>query len=460
MVDMSSLWQIRRSRTDTKLAGLCGGVAEHWQVDPVLVRVGWALLALTGGVGVIVYVAGWLLIPLEGQDRSVADDLFGGAVRRWPREVWVVLVAVACLATFAAFSSVSPFGLGSAVVIAVVWYFGFYRNRGRRDPGHNSDGTPVRPPASLDPTSSPAESVTPFTQAAVAWRNRVQEVTRPTSNGATRSEPAQRAAWSPPPTAEWPTMPPAPGVDPDPVPTAAVDEHAAFLAQPDPVGLYVETVPESAVPIRPGASRSARRLRLATVAALGITLSGLGVAGALGLHVSALTYAAAALLVLGLALVAATWLGRARGMLGLGVLAALTTLVIGVASGMVPGTTTAAAGGFGSREVSYARLADLPSTPDQLRGGELVVDLTALRPTTSVNYAAHVGTGQLVVVVPPDTGLAMTYRVGLGQVDALGREIQGGQNLTGTTELVPAEPGRPSLTLDLSVDQGQIVVRR
>ena len=43
----------RRSATDTKLAGVCGGVAARWGLDPVLVRVGFVLLALTGGIGVI-----------------------------------------------------------------------------------------------------------------------------------------------------------------------------------------------------------------------------------------------------------------------------------------------------------------------------------------------------------------------------------------------------------------------
>ena len=48
---MSSIWTVRRSSSDVKLAGLCGGLARHWGIDPVLVRVGWALLALSGGIG-------------------------------------------------------------------------------------------------------------------------------------------------------------------------------------------------------------------------------------------------------------------------------------------------------------------------------------------------------------------------------------------------------------------------
>ena len=57
---MSSIWTIRRSTSDAKLAGLCGGIAKHWGVDPVLVRVAFALLALSAGMGVVLYLAGVL----------------------------------------------------------------------------------------------------------------------------------------------------------------------------------------------------------------------------------------------------------------------------------------------------------------------------------------------------------------------------------------------------------------
>ena len=75
---MSSVWSIRRSTVDKKLAGVCGGVARHWNVDPVLVRVGWVLLALSGGVGVVLYVAAWLLVPADGATSSTMDDLGQG----------------------------------------------------------------------------------------------------------------------------------------------------------------------------------------------------------------------------------------------------------------------------------------------------------------------------------------------------------------------------------------------
>ncbi len=129
---MSSVWSIRRSTADKKLAGVCGGVARHWGVDPLLVRVGWALLALSGGVGIVLYAAAWLLVPADGSTTSTMDDLTKGQTSSWPREAWVAIVAVACLVTFAIFSSTTTIGFGPAVVLALIWYFGYYKNRVRR----------------------------------------------------------------------------------------------------------------------------------------------------------------------------------------------------------------------------------------------------------------------------------------------------------------------------------------
>ena len=126
---MSSIWTIRRSTSDVKLAGLCGGIARQWGVDPLLVRIGFAMLALSGGIGVILYLAGWLLLPADGRDTAPVDDLFGATTRRWPREVWIAIVSIVCVAAFPLFGSLTPFGIGPALVIAVIWYFGVYRTR-------------------------------------------------------------------------------------------------------------------------------------------------------------------------------------------------------------------------------------------------------------------------------------------------------------------------------------------
>lgn len=55
--------RLYRSRSDRKIAGVCGGIAEHFGWDPTLVRLGWVLLTLMGGSGVLIYLILWVVMP-------------------------------------------------------------------------------------------------------------------------------------------------------------------------------------------------------------------------------------------------------------------------------------------------------------------------------------------------------------------------------------------------------------
>jgi phage shock protein PspC (stress-responsive transcriptional regulator) len=55
--------RLHLSDTDRKIAGVCGGLGEWLEVDPVLFRVAFVLLAFVGGLGVFAYIVLWLLIP-------------------------------------------------------------------------------------------------------------------------------------------------------------------------------------------------------------------------------------------------------------------------------------------------------------------------------------------------------------------------------------------------------------
>jgi phage shock protein PspC (stress-responsive transcriptional regulator) len=57
------------------LAGVAAGLADYFDVDPLMVRIGFVALALLGGLAVPLYLAGWMLIPEEGADVSVAEEL-------------------------------------------------------------------------------------------------------------------------------------------------------------------------------------------------------------------------------------------------------------------------------------------------------------------------------------------------------------------------------------------------
>jgi phage shock protein C len=57
-----------RSQKDRMIAGVCGGLADHFQVDPVLVRLAFVLLTIYGGAGPLVYLLLAILMPLEGEE--------------------------------------------------------------------------------------------------------------------------------------------------------------------------------------------------------------------------------------------------------------------------------------------------------------------------------------------------------------------------------------------------------
>lgn len=55
--------RLYRSKTNRYIGGVCGGVAEYFNLDPTLVRVLWVLSAFLNGFGVIAYIASWIIIP-------------------------------------------------------------------------------------------------------------------------------------------------------------------------------------------------------------------------------------------------------------------------------------------------------------------------------------------------------------------------------------------------------------
>lgn len=67
--------QLRRTRKGRIIAGVCSGVGEYVGIDANLIRIGLAVLTLFGGLGVGVYAIGWLLMPEEGKDSSIVQDL-------------------------------------------------------------------------------------------------------------------------------------------------------------------------------------------------------------------------------------------------------------------------------------------------------------------------------------------------------------------------------------------------
>jgi phage shock protein PspC (stress-responsive transcriptional regulator) len=63
--------RLHRSREDRILGGVCAGLARYFNIDPTIVRIGAAALLLLGGVGIIAYLAAWLLVPEDGTDEPI-----------------------------------------------------------------------------------------------------------------------------------------------------------------------------------------------------------------------------------------------------------------------------------------------------------------------------------------------------------------------------------------------------
>ncbi|MGH9065391.1 MAG: PspC domain-containing protein, partial [Acidimicrobiales bacterium] len=91
---LSGPFPLARSDHDRILGGVCGGLAAHFGIDPVVIRILAVALAFLGGVGVLLYVAAWLVLPDEG----------GAAVGRRSTAGKVLLAVVGGLALLTAVS--------------------------------------------------------------------------------------------------------------------------------------------------------------------------------------------------------------------------------------------------------------------------------------------------------------------------------------------------------------------
>jgi phage shock protein C len=73
-----------RSRDGRMLAGVCAGVAGYFGLDVTLVRVIWAVVSvLTGGAGVLAYLAAWAIIPSEGPKSPIDENIVGKKQDAW-----------------------------------------------------------------------------------------------------------------------------------------------------------------------------------------------------------------------------------------------------------------------------------------------------------------------------------------------------------------------------------------
>ena len=65
--------RLYRSRDGRLVAGVCAGLAAYFGIDPTLVRLGFVLLTVFGGFGILMNLGAWLVIPDETDGTSIAE---------------------------------------------------------------------------------------------------------------------------------------------------------------------------------------------------------------------------------------------------------------------------------------------------------------------------------------------------------------------------------------------------
>ncbi|MEM7825225.1 MAG: PspC domain-containing protein [Candidatus Aenigmatarchaeota archaeon] len=60
--------KLYRSRKNRIIAGVCGGLGEYFEIDPVLVRLLWILFTAAFGSGILAYIIAWIIIPEKNRD--------------------------------------------------------------------------------------------------------------------------------------------------------------------------------------------------------------------------------------------------------------------------------------------------------------------------------------------------------------------------------------------------------
>ena len=406
---LGTLLRARRSQDDRMLAGVCGGVGSYLGIDPVLLRVGFALLTIFGGLGAVAYVALWLLLPEAGTDASIASQRFGKPDAELRTVVLVVaaLLAVGVLGSSAWFL---PFHIPWPIFIAVaVWWLVSQRRRRYRRWWTERRTNPHDPRA-------------PGWQPASYWG------TDPSS-----ANPEVAPAGQPPEGAQ----PPEAGSASTPL----ID-----WSQPDPLGLYTRSEvppapPPPPLPLPPSLFWPTIGAALVAVGALAlIDLTHGGVVPA--------AYPLLALGVVGLGLVLGSVGARSRGLIPVGALLAVGVVLASIA----PDPR------FGQIVATPQTGADIQDAY-KLTAGEVDLDLTQVDNVQDLNrtITIKVVTGQINVTVPEGVDVTVESHATAGDLKILGRQADGTDPELAVAPDHPTDAA-PDLVLDLRVGLGEVDV--
>ncbi len=141
-------WRFERPHDGRTFAGVAAAIARRNDIGVGWVRLGFVFASFFGGVGVLLYVLGWLLIPNEGEPDAVATRYLGRleGASSW---VGVALIGLAVLILLGATDLVRAelVWAGALVLVGVLLYRGDLDRAPRRDTAPSSDDAEAAPPA-------------------------------------------------------------------------------------------------------------------------------------------------------------------------------------------------------------------------------------------------------------------------------------------------------------------------
>lgn len=401
--------RLRRSNDDRIVAGVCGGIGDHFGIDPIIVRLAFVALALLGGSGIGIYLIAWLVMPRAHEDESAAINALRGGNRPGGRALAVVGLLLAALLVISGSVFWIPLGDGlflpllilAAGIALLVWPAeGGWHGRWHLD----DDGWKAERAAAREEWRREREE----------WRRSRHEWTHGYRRG---------------------------------VPDPSDDDGAADTTDHGPAG-----------PPRRG-RRGRRRPRPflgpITVALL-LVYTGLTVLAERldWWHTDPAAFLAVCLTTIGVVLTLSAFVGRARGLIGLGLL--LLPLAWAIAAADLTWWE-----GIGEELVRVEQVEDLD---DEYRWGmgEFHVDLSDLElDGADREVAVGLTIGELKVWVPDDVEVVADVDGRIGSVivtDESGRRNDDGVDVALDRTLGDDRNGRLLLDVDIGIGEAEVIV--
>ncbi len=444
------------------VAGVCAAIGRATNTDPVLWRVVLAVLGFFGGIGILIYLIGWLIIPSEGDTASPVEALLGrGQSTMSPLAVLILGGATALTFAFIVDNSFRATLLGGAVLVGGALLY--KRNAGASG---TAPAAATAPPAAGEPPRAPAGATFPFsatfpqapaTPAASAAG--YVPAAQPTGSTTTADEPV--TAPLPPVVPPPPPPPPPPGPSfaapppPPPPPSGYRPPFAPHGPYAGPKQGWRTAPPPPAKPPKPPKPPKERsKLGRITFFAVLVAIGLVAVLDLGGVAVQPSTYFAAALVTIALGLVVGAWFGRARGLIALALLASIG---LGISSA----TERWGVGGFTDPVTWQPRtvsgIADRYETPVGDATLDLrQVDFTGQQMETSVVMHAH----KLRVLLPPNVDATALVDIDFGSATVFGNVADGPDLVHEVTDHGLDGVGGGELRLIVKMDAGDVEVIR